>query len=162
MSEMLRGIPFDYEPTRENRFFLEFPSELGIEVWQVQEVKRPSIKINIVEVNYLNLQEYVAGRMTCDEMDVVLIGLIGPSTSQQVMEWVRLHGEFLTGRMGYNSAMSKTLRLKELDPTGVPISCWELQRCILSNVDMGKNSQDSDDIQKITLTLRPTKCIQLF
>ena len=67
--EMIRGIPFEYEPKRVNRFFAEFADELGIEVWKVQKFKRPSMKINSVEINYMNEQNYVAGRYTWESMD---------------------------------------------------------------------------------------------
>lgn len=159
MSEMLRGIPFDYEPKRENRFFLEFPTELGIEVWKVQEFKRPSMKINTVEIPYLNTSTWVSGRYTWDEMDIVLIDTIGPSTSQQVMEWVRLHAESISARMGYNQGSAKTFTLKSLDPTGVPVEVWTIENAIISSVDFGKNSQDSDALQVISVTIQPFRCI---
>lgn len=159
MSEMLRGIPFDYEPKRENRFFLEFPTELGIEVWKVQEVKKPTVKINSVEVPYLNTSNWVSGRYTWDEMDIVLIDTIGPSTSQQVMEWVRLHVESLTGRGGYKSGSAKDLIIKALDPTGVPVEHWTLEQCIVTNADFGSFKHDSDALSTITITIQPFRCI---
>ena len=116
-NEMIRGIPFEYEPKRVNRFFAEFADELGIEVWKVQKFKRPSMKINSVPIQFMNEQNYVAGRYTWDEMALTFFDPIGPSTSQQLMEWVRLHAESLTGRMGYaagynnNSSNNSTLAL---------------------------------------------------
>lgn len=159
MSEMLFGVPFDYEPKRENRFFLEFPSELGIEVWTISSFKKPSLRINSVEIPYLNAKYYVSGQYNWDEMDITLIDIIGPSTSQKVMEWVRLHAESMTARMGYNSGASKDLVLKVLDPTGVPVEQWKIERCIITSVDFGNQSQDSDEVSKITITVQPQRCI---
>ena len=156
---LTRGIPFDYEPKRENRFFAEFPTELGIDVWKIQEFKRPTLKINSVEIPYINESNWVAGRYTYDEMDIVLIDTIGPSTSQQAMEWVRLHLEPLTGRMGYAAGYKKDIVLKQLDPTGVPIDKWTLEQCMITNIDFGKNDMSSDELQTITITVQPYRCI---
>ena len=41
--EMIRTIPFVYEPKRVNRFFAEFDSTIGIEVWAIQKFKRPQL-----------------------------------------------------------------------------------------------------------------------
>lgn len=67
---MIRGIPFEYEPKRVNRFFAEFADELGIEVWKVQKFKRPSMKINSVEINFMNERNYVAGRYNWESMQI--------------------------------------------------------------------------------------------
>ena len=129
MADMLRGIPFEYEPKRNNRFYAEFSDELGIQTWKIQKFKKPSLKINSVEIQYMNETQYVAGKYKWDTMSIALIDTIGPSTSQQIMEWVRLHAESLSGRMGYASGYKKNITLKALDPTGVEIDKWFLEQC---------------------------------
>lgn len=157
--EMIRGIPFDYEPKRVNRFFAEFSDDLGIEVWKVQKFKRPSMKINSVAIPYMNEQNYVAGRYTWDAMSVTFLDPIGPSTSQQLMEWVRLHAESLTGRMGYAAGYKKNIFLKELDPTGVEVSKFFLEQCMITSIDFGDNDYGNDELSNITLELQPWRCI---
>lgn len=157
--DMLRGIPFDYEPKRENRFYIEFPTELGIASFLVQEVKRPTMKIAATPIQWMNTTYFVSGKYSWDEMDITFIDVIGPSTSQQVMEWVRLHYESVSGRGGYAQAYQKTLILKQLDPTGIEIDKWTLEFCQITSVDFGKNTYDSDDWQHITLTIQPQRCI---
>lgn len=159
MAELLRGMPFDYEPKRVNRFFAEFPDELGIEVWSVQKFKRPSMKINSVEIPFVNQQNYVAGRYTWDEMQITFLDPIGPSTSQQLMEWIRLHAESLTGRMGYAAGYKKTILLKSLDPTGVEVEKWLLEQCMITSVDFGDNDYSNDELTNVTLTVQPWRCI---
>ena len=56
---------------------------------------------NAVEIPFLNTSNYVLGRYTWDDINVTLRDPIGPSASQAVMEWVRLHSESVTGRQGY-------------------------------------------------------------
>lgn len=157
--EMIRGIPFEYEPKRINRFFAEFPDELGIQVWKVQKFKQPSMKINSVPIKFLNETNYVAGAYLWDEMQITLLDPIGPSTSQEAMEWIRLHAESLTGRMGYAAGYKKTIILKALDPVGIAVQKWTLEQCMITAIDFGEHSYDDDGLTTIQMTIQPWRCI---
>lgn len=159
MSDLIRGIPFEYEPKRTNRFFAKFSNELGIEVWKVQKFKRPSMKINSIEIPFVNQQNYVAGRYTWDTMDITFLDPIGPSTSQQLMEWVRLHSESLTGRMGYAAGYKKDITLTSLDPTGVEVEKWFIEQAMITSIDFGENDYTTDDLTNIVVTIQPWRCI---
>jgi hypothetical protein len=159
MSNMLIGVPFDYEPKRVNRFFAEFPSELGIEVWKVRKFDRPKMDINSVEIPYMNEMQYVAGRYKWDPLTIEFLDPIGPSTSQQLMEWVRLHAESLTGRMGYAAGYKKNIILKELDPTGIEVAKFFLEQCMITNIDFQEHDYTTDEITTISLTIQPWRCI---
>ena len=153
------GVPFEYEPKRQNRFFAEFPDDIGVEVWKVRTFKRPSMNINVIEVPYINQKNYVSGIYNWESMDITFIDPIGPSTSNQLMEWVRLHAESLTGRMGYAAGYKKNILLKSLDPTGVEVEKWFLEQCLISSIDFGDNDQTQDELQMITITIQPWRCI---
>jgi len=159
MADLLIGIPFDYEPKKKNRFFVEFADELGIEVWKVQTIARPKMSINPVEIHWINEVNYVAGKYKWEALEIGFIDTIGPSTSTKLMEWVRLHAESLTGRMGYAAGYKKTITVKALDPTGVEVEKWVLQQCMITNIDFGDNSQEDDGVQMVTLTIQPWRCI---
>lgn len=159
MAELLRGMPFEYEPKRVNRFFAEFPDELGIEVWKVQKFKRPSMDINSVAIPFVNQENYVSGKYKWNEIEITFLDPIGPSTSQQVMEWVRLHAESLTGRMGYAAGYKKNIILKSLDPTGVEIEKWFLEQCQITGIDFGDNDYGNDELTNVTVTVQPWRCI---
>jgi len=155
---MLRDVPFTYEPKRVNRFFAEI-IDVNVEVWQIQKFKRPSMKINSVSIPYMNEQNYVAGRYSWDPVTITFIDPIGPSTSQILMEWVRLHAESLTGRMGYAAGYKKTIILKSLDPTGIEVEKWTLEQCMITNINFGDNDYGSDELTNITLEVQPWRCI---
>ena len=159
MAELTIGVPVEYEPKRQNRFFVEFPSELGIEVWKTRTIKRPAVNINSVEIPFVNETQWVAGRYTWQEMEITFIDTIGPSTSIQLMEWVRLHMESLTGRMGYAAGYKKDLIVKALDPSGVEVEKWLLEQCMIVSADFGQNDYSSDDLQMVTITMQPYRCI---
>jgi hypothetical protein len=107
----------------------------------------------------MNEQNYVAGMYSWETMDVTFYDPIGPSTSQQLMEWVRLHAESLTGRMGYKAGYAKNILLKAVDPTGIEVEKWFLEQCMITDADFGENSYDEDALQTITLTIQPYRCI---
>ena len=162
MADLLMKMPLPYEPKRQNRFILRFPSSLGINEWFVESTARPHITINPVEIPFLNTSTYVAGRFTWQTIPAIFRDPIGPSASQALMEWVRLHSESVTGRQGYAAGYKKDVELELLDPTGVVIEKWILQGTQLNDVDFGSLGYDSNDIAEITATLRFDRAIHVF
>jgi hypothetical protein len=68
-----RQSPILYEPKRNNRFTIDFPTELGIETWKVQTSGRPNISINETEIPFLNTSQWVAGRYVFEPLSVHLL-----------------------------------------------------------------------------------------
>ena len=154
MSDLLMKMPLQYEPLRKNRWLIRFPSDLGIQEWWLESAKRPSIQQKDVEIPFLNTSTWVVGRYTWDTIQVVLRDPIGPSASQAVMEWVRLHSESVTGRQGYAAGYKRDVEIEMLDPTGVVVSKWILKNTMCTNVDFGDLNYSQDDLATITMTLR--------
>lgn len=162
MSDLLIKAPITYELLRKNRFILRFPSDLGIQEWWVVNCSRPSMTQNPVEIPFLNTSNYVLGRYTWDDINVTLRDPIGPSASQAVMEWVRLHSESVTGRQGYAVGYKRDLILEMLDPTGVVISQWIIKEAMITSVKFSELDYSGDDVATIDLTLKPFYCIHCF
>jgi len=162
MANLLMKMPVPYEPKKQNRFIIRFPSSLGINEWFVISSSRPKIAIGEVEIPFLNTSTWVAGRFTWDAIDVTFKDPIGPSASQALMEWVRLHAESVTGRMGYAAGYKKDIELEMLDPTGVVVEKWILQGTFMTNVDFGSLEYSDDEIADITATLRMDRCILVY
>jgi hypothetical protein len=162
MADLLMKMPLQYEPKRQNRFILSFPNSLGINSWYVESTTRPKIKIAEVPIPFLNTETYVAGKFNWEPMDVTFRDPIGPSASQALMEWVRLHAESVTGRMGYAAGYKKDLTLEMLDPTGVAVEKWLLIGTFLTGVDFDSLSYDSDKLVTVKATLRPDRCILVY
>jgi hypothetical protein len=155
---MFRPVPIDQEPKLKNRFVLEFPTELGIESYLVQTSKKPSMKIEKITIPYMNTQSYVAGKYYFEEMEITFIDVIGPSTSQKVMEWVRLHAEPATGKMGYAVGYKKNLVLKALDPVGVEVEKWTLVGCQIVSASFDEYSYEANELLKVSITIQPDRC----
>ena len=162
MSDLLIKAPVEYEPLRKNRFLLRFPSDLGIQEWWVSSASRPTITQSAIEIPFLNTTNYVVGKYAWEEITVTLRDPIGPSASQAVMEWVRLHSESATGRQGYAVAYKRDLILEMLDPTGTAVSQWILKSTMIVSAGFGDLSYDDDGLAEITLNLRPQYCILSF
>ena len=162
MADLLMKMPVPFEPKRQNRFILRFPSSLGINEWYVTSAKRPTATIKDVEIPFLNTSTYVAGRFLWESIDVTFKDPIGPSASQALMEWFRLHAESVTGRMGYAAGYKKDIELEMLDPTGVVVEKWILQGTFLTKLGFGDLDYSKDDLASIQCTLRMDRCILVY
>lgn len=154
MSDLLTKMPLVFEPLRKNRWVLRFPADLGIQEWTLVTAKRPSINQQEKTIEFMNSETYVAGRYKWDPMDVTFRDPIGPSTSQAVMEWVRLVSESVTGRQGYAAGYKRDVELEILDPTGVVVQKWILKNTFPTKADFGSLDYKSDDLADITVSLR--------
>jgi hypothetical protein len=159
MADMFRPVPIEQEPKRKNRFALEFPTELGIESYLVQTSGKPSLEINSTEIPYMNTSTFVAGRYVWQTIDISFIDVIGPSTTQKVMEWVRLHAESATGRMGYAIGYKKNLVLKALDGPGADVEKWTLIGCQITSVNFDDYDYSADDVSLVNITIQPDRCL---
>ena len=151
---LLNKMPLVYEPLRKNRWILRFPADLGIQEWTLESAKRPSINQNATEIQFLNTSTWVVGRYTWDDIQVTFRDPIGPSTSQAVMEWVRLISESVSGRQGYAAGYKRDVELEMLDPTGAVVQKWLLKNCFLTNVDFSDLSYGDDGLATIAATIK--------
>ena len=159
MADLLMKMPVPYEPKKKNRFILRFDSSLGINEWYVESTSRPQMTIGSVEIPFLNTSTWVAGRFNWNTINVTFRDPIGPSAAQALMEWVRLHSESVTGRMGYAAGYKKKVDLFMLDPTGAIVENWELRGTFLTNVNFGDLDYSGDDLADISATLRFDRAI---
>lgn len=162
MSDLLIKSPIEFEPLRKNRFLIRFPSDLGIQEWWVSQSVRPNITIGNTEIPFLNTSNWVAGRYKWETLDITLRDPIGPSASQAVMEWVRLHAESVNGRMGYAVAYKRDIQIEMLDPTGTVVSLWICKNCQITAANFGDLSYEDDALATITLTIQPQYCILAY
>lgn len=162
MSDLLMRMPVPYEPKKKNRFIFRFPSPLGIQEWFVSSGSRPTFTMEEVEIPFINTSTYVGGRFNWETIDVTFRDPIGPSATQAIMEWIRLHAESVTGRMGYSAGYKKDVELELLDPAGVVVEKWILQGCMITSSSFGDLDYSSSDIADISVTLRFDRAISVF
>ena len=140
-----------FEPKLQNRFIMQID---GINAYLVKGMARPSIESEEVTLEHMNVTRYVKGKSRWQTIDITLYDPVVPSAAQQVMEWVRLHHESVTGRDGYADFYKKDVTFNLLDPVGAVIEEWELKGTYIQSANFGELSFDSNDPVEITLTLR--------
>ena len=162
MADLLMKMPIPYEPKKQNRFILRFPTDLGINEWFVQTASRPKITITANTIKFLNTETYVAGSFNWGDITVKMLDPIGPSSTQAVMEWVRLVAESVTGRMGYAAGYKKDVDIEMLDPTGVVVEKWIMYGTFMTDVNFNQLAYNQDGLATIAATMRMDRCVLVY
>ncbi len=149
-------LPNRFEPKRKNRFILMIE---GIDAYIIKTANRPSITTEPVEIPFINSRRYVAGATKFNTLALTLHDPIAPSGAQQVMEWVRLHFESVSGRAGYADFYKRDIQLKMLDPIGTVIELWDIRGAFITEATFGELSYEAGDLTEISLTLQYDNCV---
>jgi len=144
-------IPNKFEPKRKNRWVLMIE---GIDAYILKTAARPQISTEEVAIPFINSTRYLAGKTTFGQMNVTLHDPIAPSGAQQVMEWVRLHFESVSGRSGYADFYKRDVQLKMLDPVGTVIELWDIKGAFIMEANFNEVSYEDGAPVEISLTLR--------
>lgn len=144
-------LPNKFEPKRKNRWILMIE---GVDAFIVKTAARPTFVTEEVAIPFINSTRYVAGKTTPETMQVTLHDPIAPSGAQQIMEWIRLHFESVSGRSGYADFYKRDIQLKMLDPVGTVIELWDVKGAFLTNVAFGELSYEEGVPAEIQLTVR--------
>jgi len=140
----------NFEPKMKNRYIMEID---GIQSYLIKGANRPSITFETVTLDHINVKRNLKGKGTWEPIEITLFDPIVPSGAQQVMEWVRLSHESLTGRDGYADFYKKDIDIYMLGPLGDKIENWKLKGAFISSANFGDLSWESNDVSDITLTL---------
>ena len=148
-----------FEPKLKNRFIMQID---GINAYLIKTMNRPSIESDEVILEHMNVTRYVKGKSRWQPLDITLYDPIVPSGAQQVIEWIRLHHESVTGRDGYSDFYKKDITFNLLDPVGAVIEEWELKGAYIQSANFGDLDFASSDPVEIALTLRYDYAILKF
>ena len=149
----------NWEPKLKNRFIMNIE---GINAYLVKGMSRPSLESEEVILEHMNVTRYVKGKSRWQPIDITLYDPIVPSAAQQVIEWIRLHHESVTGRDGYSDFYKKNITFNLLDPVGAVVEEWELKGAYIQSANFGDLAFDSSDPVEISLTLRYDYAILKF
>jgi len=140
----------NFEPKMKNRFILEVD---GIASYLIKTANRPSIQFEKVTLDHINVKRQLKGKGEWQDINITLFDPIVPSGARQVMEWVRLSHESLTGRDGYADFYKKDLQIYMLGPVGDKIEQWKIKGAFIQQANFGDVSFDSNEPATIELTL---------
>ena len=148
-----------FEPKLKNRFIMQID---GINAFLIKTMNRPSIESDEVILEHMNTTRYVKGKSRWQPLEITLYDPVVPSASQQVIEWIRLHHESVTGRDGYADFYKKNIVFNVLDPVGATVEEWELKGAYIQSANFGDLDFSSSDPVEISLTLRYDYAILKF
>jgi hypothetical protein len=152
-------LPNKFEPKRKNRWILMIE---GIDAYIIKTAARPSYETEEIEVPFINSRRYLAGTTKFGTMAVTLHDPIAPSGAQQVMEWIRMHFESVSGRAGYADFYKRDVQLKVLDPIGSVVELWDIKGALITNATFGDMSYEDGALVEISLTLRFDNAVLQF
>ena len=140
----------NFEPKMKNRYIMEID---GIASYLIKTANRPSIQFEVVTLDHINVKRKLKGKGEWQDIEITLFDPIVPSGAQQVMEWVRLSHESITGRDGYADFYKKDIQIEMLGPVGDKIEKWDIKGAFINNAVFNDLDWASNDPSDITLTL---------
>lgn len=144
-------LPNKFEPKRKNRWLLAIE---GVDAFLLKTAQQPTITTDEVEIPFINSRRYLPTLTKFNEMNVTLFDAIAPSGAQQVMEWIRLTFESVSGRSGYADFFKRDCQLKLLDPVGTVVSLWDIKGVWIKSANFGDLTYEDGTPTEIALTLR--------
>ena len=162
MAELLepQDIMFTpFEPKLKNRFVMQID---GINAYLIKTANRPTIESDEVILEHMNVTRYIKGKSRWQPLEITLYDPIVPSAAQQVMEWIRLGHESVTGRDGYSDFYKKDVTFNVLGPVGDVVEEWELKGAFIQSANFGDLSFEDATPIEIALTLRYDYAILKF
>lgn len=149
-----------YEPKRKNRWVLMVE---GIDAYILKTAQRPTINVAEIPVPWINDTRYLAGKATFNPMSITVTDPIAPSAAQQVMEWIRLCYECVSGRAGYADFYKRDIQLKLLDPIGTVVELWDIKGAFITESNFGDLTyEDEGALVEITCNIRYDKAVLQF
>ena len=152
-------LPNKFEPKRQNRWILMVE---GLDAYIMKTAARPTFTTEAVEVPFINSRRYLAGLTKLGTMAITLHDPIAPSGAQQVMEWIRLHLEMVSGRAGYADFYKRDAQMKLLDPVGTVIELWDLKGALITECNFGTLTYEDGTPVEIALTLQCDNAVLQF
>jgi len=150
-------LPTKFEPLTKRRFLLAIE---GIDSFLIKTANRPTYSTEEVTINWINSTRYLAGKTTFGTLAITLHDPIAPAGAQQVMEWIRLNFESVSGRGGYADFYKRDIQLKMLDPVGTVVQLWDIKGAFIKEANFNDVTyEDAGATAEISLTLRFDNCV---
>jgi hypothetical protein len=152
--------PENFQPKMKYQFIVAIE---GIDSYIIKSSNLPEITFEEVELPWINNTRYIAGKGKFNELTMAFHDPIAPSGAQQLIEWVRLQWESVSGRAGYADYYKRDLQLKQLDPIGAVISIWDVKGAFIKTSNFGEwNYASGAEPVELTASLRYDNATLLY
>lgn len=145
-------LPSKFEPLRKFRWIMQIE---GIDAFLLKTCTLPTSTFETTTIDWINSKRFLAGKHTFGTFTCTLHSAIAPSAAQQVMEWVRLNFEAVSGRSGYADFYKRDLQFKALDPIGTVVSLYDAKGCWITEFNPGDFDFASSDAVELSITIQP-------
>lgn len=149
-------LPNKFEPKRKNRWVLAIE---GVDAFICKTAARPTVTTEEVPIPFINSHRYLAGKTTFNPITVTLHDPIAPSGAQQIMEWIRLCFESVSGRSGYADFYKRDIQLKLLDPVGTVVELWDIKGAFVTEANFGELTYEDGAPVEISCNIRFDNCV---
>ena len=149
-----------FEPKVQNRWLMTIQ---GVPAYLVHKVKFPTVNLNEIVLDHINVYRKIKGKARWSDMDLTLWDPVTPSGEQVTMEWIRLSHESVTGRDGYNDFYKKDITLSELGPVGDVVGEWIIKGAFIKTATFGDYDwSQGEAAAEISMTVAMDYCILNF
>jgi len=135
----ISGITQSLEVKHNNRFFVKFPKEFNIAVWQIQKINKPKY----ADSKWMNIE-------------IFFLDTIELSISKSLFNLIIL---IQTQKTNNQTKPLFIFDIVNCDQKGEEIETWEIGVDDITYIDFGNCDYSSDDIQQIKMIIKPLFCL---
>jgi hypothetical protein len=145
-------LPNKFQPKVKTRWLLAIE---GVDSFLCKTAARPQMTTEEIEIPWMNSRRYIAGVTKFAPMNVTIHDPVAPSGAQQIMEWIRLCFESVSGRAGYADFYKRDIQLKLVDPIGTVVELWDIKGAWVQDATFGELTyEDSGSPVEVALVIR--------
>ena len=159
------------EPTRQHLFILEIA---GIPKWICKKVERPSFETSETELQYLNHNFYLPGRLKWNPIKMTLVNPITPDAEALMMDYMQAAGYVFPENADVTKTISKAeavgalgnvyIRTLASNPASATedriVETWKLVNAWIKDASFGENTYEDEGVLPIEVTIRFDYAVQ--
>jgi hypothetical protein len=165
LGDHLANAAGGYEPQRMNNFMIEFHLD-GIDDTPIQlsleSAVLPTVSVEEVPLNYLNITRYVAGKAQFDPIPIAMKDMVDQRTANAIDQWFNRVYNPETDQVGFASDYKKEADIILFGPDGSTERSWKLVGCWPYTVSFGQLDMNASDKVVIEMSIRYDKAFATF
>jgi len=150
------------DPKRNFRFLVTLGSMPDGATWYAKTAKKPSFEIKSATHEFLNHTFHYPGRLTWNEVEVVLVDPVSPDAAANLSRIIYEAGYHPPANVNDVTTMSKqkavaslqTVVIAQIDSEGVPVETWTLNNAFIVAVTYGELDYSKDELSTVTIKFR--------
>jgi hypothetical protein len=162
LGDHLANAAGGYEPQRQNHWIVQLGlpgRDDEIIQFSAESSALPTVSVEEVELNYINIRRYAAGRAVYEVIPLVLKDMVDRGTADAMERWHERVYNPLTDQVGLAAGYKQEAQLILFGPNGSLERTWRLIGCWPLSVAYGALDYGSSDKVLIETQLRYDKAL---